>query len=705
MKLAKLHFVFFGYSLIAFIFCSPAWGQITPGQLVINEFMADNDNTMPDQDGEFEDWVEIYNNTNGPLNLNGLFMTDDFSNPAKWPFPDTILAPDDYLIVWADNDTFQSGLHAFFKLSASGERLWVGYNNGFTVDSLTFGSQGTDIAYGRFPNGTGDFGPMNASFQANNNPFLILDTIQSGELVINEFMADNMSTQADQDGEFDDWIELYNNTGAEISTEFLFLTDNLNDPTKWPFPDTVIAANDYLIIWADNDSMQAGLHAFFGLGANGDVLWLGYADGTLIDSISFQSQQTDISTGRFPNGTGSFQFMPPTFAAANSSFAPIDTIDQGELVINEVSALNLTIQADQDGEFDDWIELYNNTNMPLSLSGVFLTDDAGDLSKWPFPDTTIAANDYLIVWADNDGAQAGLHANFNLSSTFGESIFLGYSDGSSIDQYSFGPQIGDTTSGRFPNGTGPFGLMQPTFAAQNSGFINIDTIQAGQIVINELMADNTITITDQDLEFDDWIELYNTTNNPISLSKVFLSDDTSDPAKWPFPDTIIEANSYLIIWADQDNNQSGLHANFGLSNNGEEVYLGYADGNAIDMVAYWPLGADTTFGRSPNGTGPFGYMLPTFSASNTGLLTSLAGTIDPIQLRIYPNPLSEERLLNLALSEPMALRLSLLNPLGQVVARQEFQRSAQQQWQLPPLSPGVYYLRINEQQIEKIVLE
>ncbi|MFK7920655.1 MAG: lamin tail domain-containing protein [Bacteroidia bacterium] len=679
--------------------------QVQPGQLVINEFMADNDNTVTDQDAEFDDWVEFYNNSSNTVNLNGLFLTDDFTNPTKWPFPDTTLAPNEYLIVWADNDTFQAGLHAFFRLSASGERLWLGYNNGFTVDSITFSAQGTDISVGRFPNGTGSFGPMNSTFAANNSPFLILDTIQSGELVLNEFMADNLNTQADQNGEYDDWIEIYNNTATDLSLQYLFLTDDLNDPTKWPFPDTSIAANDYLMVWADNDTFQSGLHAYFGLGATGDVIWLGYADGTVIDSISFNSQQLDISTGRFPNGTGPFQFMPPTFDATNSTFAPIDTIMSGELVLNEISAFNLSIQADQDGEFDDWIELYNNTAAPLSLEGVFLSDDASDLSKWPFPDTSIAANDYLIIWADADDQQAGLHASFNLSSTFGESLYLGYSDGSNIDQLSFGPQDADTTIGRFPNGTGPFGLMIPTFAAQNSGFINIDTIQAGQIVINELMADNTITITDQDLEYDDWIELYNNTANPISLSKVFLSDDPANLAKWPFPDTLIEANSYLIVWADQDNNQSGLHANFGLSSDGETLYLGYADGNAIDQVTYWPIGADTTFGRSPNGTGPFGYMTPTFSSSNSGLLTSVAGELGQIQLRIYPNPLSEERLLFIELDDKADFQVELLNPLGQTVAQNQFKRSAKLQWQLPQLSAGIYYLRIDGRQIEKIILE
>ncbi|MEL6845809.1 MAG: lamin tail domain-containing protein, partial [Bacteroidota bacterium] len=323
------------FCLIAFI----SQAQVMPGQLVINELMADNSNTASDQDGEFEDWIELYNNTGGVLNLNGLFMTDDFSNPTKWPFPDTSINPNEYLVVWADNDTFQAGLHAFFRLSSSGERVWVGYNNGFVVDSLSFGSQTTDISYGLFPNGTGSYGPMNPTIGATNSGFVSLDTVQQGELVINEFMARNLSTQTDQNGEFDDWIELYNTTSSAIDLEFLFLTDDPNDPTKWAFPDTNIAANGYLIIWADDDSTQAGLHAFFGLGGNGDQIWLGYADGTVLDSVSFNSQQDDISTGRFPNGTGNFQFMPPTFSAANSTFSPIDTIQMGELVINEISAL------------------------------------------------------------------------------------------------------------------------------------------------------------------------------------------------------------------------------------------------------------------------------------------------------------------------------------------------------------------------------
>jgi hypothetical protein len=526
----------------------------------------------------------------------------------------------------------------------------------------------------------------------------LLAQILPGQVVINEFMADNGNTVADQNQEFDDWVELYNNTSSPLNLNGLYLTDDFFDPTKWPFPDTTIAANDYLLIWADNDSFQMGLHAFFRLSSNGEQLWMGYNNGTVVDSLSFGYQQTDVSTGRVPNGTGSFQFMPPTFAAQNSSFAPIDTIESGELVLNEIMTINQSTQADQNGEFDDWVELYNNTNAPLMLKDVFLSDNPSNPVKWNFPDTSIAANDYLIIWADQD-SQPGLHANFSLSGSLGESLVLGYADGTIIDQLAFGAQIADTSIGRFPNGVGPFGLMLPTFAAANSNFVNIDTIRAGELVINELMADNTFTVPDQDLEYEDWIELYNPGPNPISLSRVFLSDDPAVPNKWPFPDTSITAQGYLIIWADQDENQAGLHAGFGLSNEGESLYLGYADGTLIDLVSFGPQGADTTFGRFPNGTGPFGYMLPSFAAENLGLITDVESLPNPLGLNLYPNPATTELIIEGL--DPAVREILLTNSFGQEIKRIRFQN--QLRLAVGDLPRGIYFLRIGRE-THKVIL-
>ena len=144
----------------------------------------------------------------------------------------------------------------------------------------------------------------------------------------------------------------------------------------------------------------------------------------------------------------------------------------GDVVINELLAVNDSTVPDQDGEYDDWIELYNNTDYDISLNGYFLSDDGDDLTKWTFPDTVIKAKSYLIVWADDDEEQNGLHANFKLSSS-GETIYLVNSDTIIVDEVSFGEQMADIAYGRYPNGTGAFVLMEPTFSSENiEGIIN-----------------------------------------------------------------------------------------------------------------------------------------------------------------------------------------------------------------------------------------
>ena len=61
---------------------------------------------------------------------------------------------------------------------------------------------------------------------------------------------------------------------------------------------------------------------------------------------------------------------------------------------------NVTSVADQNGEYDDWVELYNGNSFSLNLNGYYLSDNENDLTKWTFPNVSIPANDYLIVWCD-----------------------------------------------------------------------------------------------------------------------------------------------------------------------------------------------------------------------------------------------------------------------------------------------------------------
>ena len=142
-------------------------------------------------------------------------------------------------------------------------------------------------------------------------------------LVINELMASNGACCADPQGEFDDWIEIYNPDRRTVDLGGFYLTDKLSEPTKWQFPVgmphlTRITSKQYLIVWADGD-MAAGLHAGFKLNAEGEAVALFAPDGvTLIDVIAFPAQDASFSYGRAGGQPQEWRFMiVPTPGFAN----------------------------------------------------------------------------------------------------------------------------------------------------------------------------------------------------------------------------------------------------------------------------------------------------------------------------------------------------------------------------------------------------
>lgn len=141
-------------------------------------------------------------------------------------------------------------------------------------------------------------------------------------VVINELMADNDNTFADPQGDYDDWVELHNLTESAVTLTGMYLSDKEDDPTKWAFPEnTEIPAKGYLIVYLDDDEDAAdGLHATFKLSKDGEAVLLVDTDvrgNQVLDSIVFEAQQTDVSFGRWPNGTGEFQIVPATPGAEN----------------------------------------------------------------------------------------------------------------------------------------------------------------------------------------------------------------------------------------------------------------------------------------------------------------------------------------------------------------------------------------------------
>jgi hypothetical protein len=130
------------------------------GNIRINELMASN-NSFSDEYGETDDWFELYNGNDFPVNTGGLYLTDKFIAPNKWQIPLnqpelTTIPPGGFMLIWADDQTQQGPLHASFKLSASGEELAIyqrfhlGYSD---LDRITFKEQNPEQSYGRYSDG------------------------------------------------------------------------------------------------------------------------------------------------------------------------------------------------------------------------------------------------------------------------------------------------------------------------------------------------------------------------------------------------------------------------------------------------------------------------------------------------------------------------------------------------------------------------
>lgn len=216
-------------------------------------------------------------------------------------------------------------------------------------------------------------------------------------------------------------------------------------------------------------------------------------------------------------------------------------------------------------------------------------------------------------------------------------------------------------------------------------------ITAGAVVINEFMANNKEAVTAPNGKNADWIELYNTTSSDIDLSNGGLSDNFTLPKKWTFPTgTTIKANSYLIVWADDGDTGTGLHAAFKLADNGERVILTDGQGNVLDSLTYPNQKQDFSYARCPNATGSFVITNHTYNQSNGNCKPVAANDLILSDLTIFPNPVND--VLFIKNSDSALGKITLFDLVGRVVQQLETQ-DTEVNLDLSHLDKGVYFLR------------
>lgn len=241
-------------------------------------------------------------------------------------------------------------------------------------------------------------------------------------------------------------------------------------------------------------------------------------------------------------------------------------------------------------------------------------------------------------------------------------------------------------------------------------YCGFNTISIGrnglELYINELMASNDATIADEAGEFDDWLEIYNGSNEAIFLGDKFLTDDMTRPDKWKFPDITLEAGDFLLIWADEDQEQGDFHTNFKLSAGGEEVglFIATSDGfEMIDGLTFDEQTTDVAWGRLPNGLGDFQTLSPTPGMSNMPVSVETIQNKIP-EILVYPNPATEEVKIELTEKVGANLEVKISNALGQLVFEGQLMdgKGSTLVWGRKGLEAGIYFVSFYK---EGILLE
>lgn len=375
----------------------------------LNELQATNVSGMRDNASDRDPWLELYNAEGGQRSLTNFYLTDTYTNLVKWRFPTNAFVPAaGFRIVWLDNEPGETAgttnYHATFRPSLTTGSVALVYSNaGATVivDYMNYAAIPADRSYGSFPDGvwTNRALFLYPTPGGTNNGAGAPVTVR-----INEWMADNDNTITNFEGEYEDWIELYNYGAGVVDLTDFTLTDNLTSPAKWTFPTgTTIAAGGFLLIWADSEAEETnGLHTSWSLSKDGEAIGFFTPDGWVVDSLVFGPQETDISEGRWPDASPNIYTMAiptplaPNIVSTNNTAPTLDAV--GAKVVDEHSLLQFTVTAD---DSDTPAQTLTFSLDPGAPAGAAITPQTGVFTWTPSEADGPSTNSVTIRVTDN----------------------------------------------------------------------------------------------------------------------------------------------------------------------------------------------------------------------------------------------------------------------------------------------------------------
>jgi len=288
--------------------------------VVINEFLTSNSAVLPDETGEYSDWIEIYNASGENVDLSGYGLSDE-SKSAKWQFPGITLKPGEYIVVFASdknvsdkNAVYQ---HTNFKLSSSGGGVYLFGPDDKIADKVEYDAQTENISLGRSSD--------SSQFAAYDKPtpgfpnteegyasFVNSRIREGSQLIITEINPLNTTTFVDNSGSASDYIELYNGSAEAINLSGYGLSDDAVKVMKWKFPEVTIGPGEYLVVFASGedesltDVASKAIHTNFRVSTYNETITLCDAAGYILDRVSIKEIPPRTAYVRKIDGDGAY---------------------------------------------------------------------------------------------------------------------------------------------------------------------------------------------------------------------------------------------------------------------------------------------------------------------------------------------------------------------------------------------------------------
>ena len=585
----------------------------------INEILASN-SSYPNEDGRCCDYIELYNSADYPIDLSG-FLLGDVSGSNRYAFPyGTVIGAGEYLVVYCDSTVTEPGYAPFGISRAGGELFYLIGSNGAVLDSVT--TIASDMDQPMVRSGDGTLTLTNVVTPGGDN-HITLSGIQDiynsnvSELRITEISAVETGYIREH-GVFADWVEIYNSGAQTADIGGFSLSDNIGN-TKYRFPEgTSIAAGEYLVVYCSTLVTDSTV-APFGLSKYGaETVVLKDANGLVVEIVETVSMdlgsQILCDDGSWSNTDTPSPGYPNT-ADGYAAFIHEIGASSGVIRISEVMSDSIALLPDCDGDFSDWIELYNAGNQPVNLDGWYLSDDPQSPQKWSFPSLTIPAGERAIIYCSGkDGVFDGeIHTSFSLSAS-GESLVLSSYLGQRIHSVIFGkaePNRAFVFNGELTE------TMKPTpgFSNDDQGYYQFcdSNKPAGPLAIWEVMVSNDTYLPQNLGKCYDWVEIRNISNQTVKLSDYSITDDPAIPELYVLPNKNLAPGDSVVIILSGDTSLATKryeHAPFSLNADFDQLLIYANDRNLIDYVCLEEIPLNMSYGRS-DAFGGFSYMEPT----------------------------------------------------------------------------------------------